>query len=201
MVDLQPSIKTLAETVAFFIATYMFFIIGLSWERACPPKNSGKKAGYSYCLSDWKTYFILPGLKKKKVLPFLLWERNLVLLQSGAEGRASLGQPVVCPPPAAPEMGGGGRWWLELSPWPAADSSVELKYHRSSRSSWARHLRSFVLQPQTLSFPSCHLLVLWGCCWVCFSSLERPLPVCQGEPDPPRGFTVPVTSSLCPLTW
>ena len=65
MVDLQPSIKTLAETVAFFIATYMFFIIGLSWDRACPPKNSGRKAGYSYCLSDWKTYFILPGLKKK----------------------------------------------------------------------------------------------------------------------------------------
>lgn len=89
----------------------MFFIIGLSWERACPPKVSGKKAGYSYCLSE--TYFILPGLKKK-ILPFLLWERNLVLLWSGVEGPASLGQPVGCPPPAA--LGDGGRWQVVAGP-------------------------------------------------------------------------------------
>lgn len=160
MVDLQPSIKTLAETVAFFIATYMFFIIGLSWDRACPPKNSGRKAGYSYCLSDWKTYFILPGLKKKKSYLFYFGKEILVRVEPKAV------PPWVSLSCALPlplrEIGGGGRWWLELSPCPAADSSVELKYHRSSRSSWARRLRSSVLQPQTLSFPSCYLLVLLG---------------------------------------
>lgn len=108
----------------------MFFIIGLSWERACPPKVSGKKAGYSYCLSE--TYFILPGLKKKK--SYLFYSGKEILFSFGVESKAL--PPWVSLSGALPlplwEMGGGGRWWLDPSPCPVVDSIIELKCHRSS---------------------------------------------------------------------
>lgn len=78
-------------------------------------------------LSAQKTYFILPGLKKKEnVLPVLLWKRNLIVgeLKETLPIHPALGQPVICLL-CGVRVRQQASWWTLMS-------SFELKVRGSS---------------------------------------------------------------------